>query len=103
MDGVSEYFENANEDLITIVQIETERGVENVDEIVTVNGVVAMMEELIANHGFSEREAYIHMSINPGITARTYQFIRPGFFTVGVKFNKGILEQFSEWFLADSS
>jgi hypothetical protein len=36
------------------------------------------------------------MSINPGITVRTYQFIRPGFFTVGVKLNKEMLEQFSE-------
>lgn len=60
------------------------------------NCFIAMMEELVANHGFSEREAYIHMSINPGITARTYQFIRPEFFTVGVKLNKEMLEQFSE-------
>lgn len=60
------------------------------------NCFIAMMKELVANHGFSEREAYIQMSINPGITARTYQFIRPGFFTVGVKLNKELLEQFSE-------
>lgn len=60
------------------------------------NCFIAMMKELVANHGFSEREAYIQMSINPGITARIYQFIRPGFFTVGVKLNKELLEQFSE-------
>lgn len=38
-----EYFENANEDLITIVQIETERGVENADRIVAVDGVDAVI------------------------------------------------------------
>lgn len=39
----AEYFERANEDLLTIVQIETERGAENVDEIVAVDGVDAVI------------------------------------------------------------
>lgn len=38
-----EYFDSANEDLITVVQIETEQGAENVDEIVSVDGVDAVM------------------------------------------------------------
>lgn len=56
---------------------------------------VAMINELVDDYGFSEREAYLHMSINPGITARVYQFVRPGFFTVGVKLDKQVLDQFS--------
>jgi 4-hydroxy-2-oxoheptanedioate aldolase len=39
----NEYFKSANEDLITILQIETERGVKNVEEIVTVDGVDAVI------------------------------------------------------------
>ena len=37
-----EYMENANDELLTIVQIETERGVENAAEIAAVDGVDAM-------------------------------------------------------------
>ncbi|WP_255171267.1 HpcH/HpaI aldolase family protein [Natrononativus amylolyticus] len=43
----SDYFETANEQLTTIVQIETERGVENAAEIVAVDGVDAV----IVGHG----------------------------------------------------
>lgn len=42
-----EYFENANEDLITIVQIESQRGVENAEEIVGVDGV----DGVLIGHG----------------------------------------------------
>jgi acetamidase/formamidase len=55
------------------------------------NCFIAMIEELVEKHGFGEREAYFHMSINPGITARAYQFVQPGFFTLGVKLNKSVL------------
>ena len=37
-----EYFESANDDLVTITQIETERGVENAAEIAAVDGVDAL-------------------------------------------------------------
>ncbi|AZH25265.1 acetamidase/formamidase family protein [Haloplanus aerogenes] len=56
----------------------------------------AMMNELIDEHGFSEREAYIQMSVNPNVTVRTYQFVQPGYFTFGVKLDKELLEQVSE-------
>lgn len=55
----------------------------------------AVMNELVREHDLSEREAYIQMSVNPAITARTYQFVRPGFFTVGVKLDKELFDQFS--------
>lgn len=42
-----EYFDRANEKLTTIVQIETERGAENAEEIVSVDGVDAV----IVGHG----------------------------------------------------
>lgn len=34
------------------------------------NCFVAMITELVEEHGFSEREAYVQMSLNPAITAR---------------------------------
>lgn len=52
------------------------------------NCFIALMEELIEDHGYSEREVYLQMSVNPAVTARIYQFVRPGFFTVGVKAEK---------------
>lgn len=59
------------------------------------NCFIAMMNELVEEYGLSEREAYIQMSVNPAVTARTYQFVRPGFFTVGTKLDKGMLDRFS--------
>jgi acetamidase/formamidase len=59
------------------------------------NCFVAMMKELVSDYGLSEREAYVQMSVNPGVQARTYQFVRPGFFTVGVKLDKAMLDQFA--------
>jgi len=38
-----EYVENANDELVTIVQIESEKGVENAEEIVAVDGVDAVL------------------------------------------------------------
>lgn len=40
---LAEYFETANETLRTVVQIETERGMENADEIAAVEGVDAVL------------------------------------------------------------
>lgn len=37
-----EYFENANEGIVTVVQVETERAVENIEEILAVDGVDAI-------------------------------------------------------------
>lgn len=42
-----EYFETADDELVTVVQIETERGVENAEDIVSVDGVDAV----IIGHG----------------------------------------------------
>lgn len=53
----------------------------------------ATMAELIEEHGFSEREAYVQMSVNPGITVRTYQFVQPDYFTVGVKLDRSVIER----------
>ncbi|WP_435066427.1 acetamidase/formamidase family protein [Haloplanus sp. C73] len=52
----------------------------------------ATMDELIDEHGFSEREAYVQMSINPNVTVRIYQFIRPDYFTFGVKLDKALFD-----------
>jgi amidase len=57
---------------------------------------LAMMEELVDDHGLSEREAYLQMSINPSVTARIYQFVQPGFLTCGVKLEKSFLEQYAD-------
>lgn len=42
-----EYFETADEELLTVLQIETERGMENVDEIVSLDG----LDAIIIGHG----------------------------------------------------
>ena len=59
------------------------------------NCFIAMMEELIEEFGFGQREAYVQMSINPAITVRVYQFVHPGFFTFGVKLDKDLYDQFT--------
>jgi len=55
----------------------------------------AMMTELIEEHGFGAREAYIQMSVNPNVTVRTYQFVQPGYFTFGVKLDKALFDNVS--------
>lgn len=42
-----EYFESADEELLTVLQIETERGLENVEEIVAIDG----LDAVIIGHG----------------------------------------------------
>ena len=54
----------------------------------------AMMSELVSENGLSKREAYVQMSVNPAITVRLYQFVHPGFATVGVKLDKTFFDQF---------
>lgn len=50
---------------------------------------VELMRWLVEDYGFGKREAYLHMSINPGVRAHVYQFISPaGFFVCGVEFPK---------------
>ncbi|XVH33168.1 acetamidase/formamidase family protein (plasmid) [Haloferacaceae archaeon DSL9] len=56
----------------------------------------AMMTELVTDYGLGKREAYVQMSLNPAITVRLYQFVHPGFATVGVKLDKSFLDQFSD-------
>lgn len=56
----------------------------------------AMMNELVTDHGLTKREAYIQMSLNPAITVRLYQFVHPGFATIGVKLDKSFLNQFTD-------
>ena len=46
---------------------------------------VAMMNELV--------DDYVLMSIDPAITVRIYQFVHPGFATIGVKLDKSFFEQ----------
>lgn len=46
-----------------------------------------MMAWLVEDHGFSQREAYLHMSINPAVECHIYQFIPDaGYVTCGVEF-----------------
>jgi acetamidase/formamidase len=74
----------------TIIHVDSARNAGS-PETALDNCFVAMVTELVNEYGFSEREAYVQMSLNPAITARVYQFVQPGFFTVGVKLDKEML------------
>lgn len=82
------------EDDDSIIHVDSAKNAGNPWEALD-NCFIAVMNELVNKHGFSEREAYIQMSINPSVTARTYQFVRPEFFTVGVKVDKKMFDQYS--------
>ncbi|SDZ84428.1 Acetamidase/formamidase [Haloplanus vescus] len=92
--------EVVDHDVPGVFRIETEDSIIHVDSsknagtpAAALDGCFeAMMAELIEEHGFSEREAYIQMSVNPNVTVRTYQFIRPDYFTVGVKLDTAMLD-----------
>ncbi|MFB6114518.1 MAG: acetamidase/formamidase family protein [Halodesulfurarchaeum sp.] len=56
----------------------------------------AMMSELVEEHALSKREAYVLMSIDPAVTVRLYQFVYPGFATIGVKLQKSFFEQVNQ-------
>jgi acetamidase/formamidase len=54
---------------------------------------LGMMRWLVEEHGFSGRAAYLHMSINPGVRCRVYQYIGDaGYFTCGVEFPRSALD-----------
>ncbi|SEH56269.1 Acetamidase/formamidase [Halopenitus malekzadehii] len=82
------------EDDESIIHVDSALNAGTVEE--AVNGCfVAMMEELVSEHGLSKREAYVQMSVNPAVTVRLYQFVYPGFATFGVKLDKSFLDQFA--------
>ncbi|WP_266075184.1 acetamidase/formamidase family protein [Haladaptatus caseinilyticus] len=57
------------------------------------NCFIGMMKWLIEDYEFSQREAYLHLSINPGVECHVYQFIPElGFVTCGVEFPVSSLE-----------
>lgn len=56
----------------------------------------ATMAEMIDEHGFGERAAYIQTSVNPNVTVRTYQFVPPNYFTFGVKVDKTLFDGVSD-------
>ena len=72
-----------------VIHIDSEANAGSPDRALN-NCFIATIGELVDNHGFSEREAYLHMSVNSGIEARVYQFVQPGFFTFGVKLDKEV-------------
>lgn len=82
------------EDEETIIHIDSVKNAGNPWHALN-NCYLAMMEELVEEHGLGEREVYLQMSINPSITARVYQFVQPGFFTCGVKLQKSFFDQYS--------
>lgn len=88
-EAVPGVFRIENED--TIVHVDSARNAGS-PEAALDDCFEAMVTELVEKHGISEREAYVQMSVNPGITTRVYQFVRPGFFTVGVKLDTSMLD-----------
>lgn len=76
-----EYFETANDDLVTIVQIESEKGVENAEEIVAVDGVDAVLighGDLAASLGiFGEWESEQFKSTLDSIIEATHDAGKP--------------------------
>ena len=83
-----------------VFRIETDEHVIHVDSAknagtleAAINGCFeATMEELVEDHGLDKREAYVLMSVNPAVTVRVYQFVHPGFATVGVKLDTSMLD-----------
>ncbi|MDX1746361.1 MAG: hypothetical protein R3324_10525, partial [Halobacteriales archaeon] len=52
-----------------------------------------LMTWLITEHDFTQREAYLHMSVNPAVECHVYQFIPDaGYVTCGVEFPASQLE-----------
>lgn len=83
------------EDEESIIHVDSATNAGTVEE--AVNGCfIATMEELVSEHGLSQREAYVQMSVNPAVTVRLYQFISPTTATFGVKLDKSLLEQYSD-------
>lgn len=78
------------EDEDHLVHIDSTRNAGNPYEAID-NCFISMMNELVNDYGYSEREVYLQMSVNPAITTQIYQFVQPGFFTVGVKADKSII------------
>lgn len=84
-----------------VFRIETDDAIIHVDSAANAgnpyraldNCFEAAMDELIEEHGFSEREAYVQMSVNPAVTVRTYQFVQPGYFTFGVKLGRSLIDR----------
>ncbi|MCI1964621.1 MAG: acetamidase/formamidase family protein [Oscillospiraceae bacterium] len=54
------------------------------------NCFVNMMKWLVEDYGFSKKEAYLHMTANPGTRVNVYQMSDP-FFVCGVQFPKKFL------------
>jgi len=55
------------------------------------NAFVGMMSWLVEEYGFGKKEAYLHMSINPGLRINVYQSVG-GFFVCGIEFPKKYLK-----------
>ncbi|WP_331232256.1 acetamidase/formamidase family protein [Natronorarus salvus] len=82
------------EDDESIIHVDSAKNAGSTED--AVNGCFkAMIEELVEEHGLGKREAYVQMSVNPAITVRLYQFVHPGFATVGVKLDKAFFDQYS--------
>lgn len=83
------------EDDDAIIHVDSAKNASTTENAVN-NCFEAMMNELVTDHGLTKREAYIQMSLNPAITVRLYQFVHPGFATIGVKLDKSFLNQFTD-------
>jgi len=82
------------EDEQSIIHVDSAKNAGSTEDAVN-SCFKAMIEELEAEHGLGKREAYIQMSVNPAITVRLYQFVHPGFATVGVKLDKAFFDQYA--------
>lgn len=77
----------------SIIHVDSAKNAGSPEDAVN-NCFIALMDELVEQHGLSQREAYVQMSVNPAVTVRVYQFVHPGFFTVGVKLEKAFLDSY---------
>ncbi len=55
--------------------------------------VFLLMEWLVEEYGFSQRDAYLQVSVNPGVEVHVYQMIPEMalLYTAGVEFHKACL------------
>ena len=81
------------EDDDAIIHVDSAKNAGTLEDAVN-NCFEAMMTELVDRHDLQKREAYVLMSVNPAITVRLYQFVHPGFATVGVKLDKAFFDQY---------
>ncbi|MFB6105552.1 MAG: acetamidase/formamidase family protein [Halobacteriaceae archaeon] len=76
----------------TLVQVESARNAGSYQNALD-GAFTGAMRWLVDDHGFTPREAYLHMSVNSGVECHVYQYIPDaGYFTCGVEFPRDSLD-----------